>query len=501
MESVTSVSAIVASSTNENNQDDGLHKKRKSDSLDSPNHSMLPLRKRHVWKQVDVVPSSTVQTESNTVSEAQPSIVQKESKLENEKPKEHQKEDVSEEGSPHVNQVIAKLNLKTSQDIAEETAALLVNFATQPKTPEGKTKEKEKRRHKDEDFEEEEEISIDEDEENEEKTMRKRYNVARDRAKRTTAMKSSPREPLYCICRRPDIPGKLMIACDNCDEWFHGECIGISKEQADTITNYVCSECKRKQGIPLTKPSSPDGFRKCGNKVCSNPAKTNSKYCCDGCGIQAAKDLILQKNEKKLEEVLQQKLKSLETTIDSNVQGVDPEDLKKIQELEKQKEFITKEMASIDQKRTELEKAIEEAALFFATSSAEFYEDEKTDRNLDIMDCITCGQSISAKLFAQHVETCLKKVGTNGSSHKPLAKGFQLCGCPCSEFPSGYCLRLRKSCPKHVNWENVRKKALEQEKAAQFQRMESLLEQEKIIKTRISRRNTPQSTVSTITEG
>jgi len=377
METVPSVFATVSSSTNEPKPDDGGQKKRKSDEVDTPAHNMLPLRKRHAWKQVDTNPSKS-EPESNVISsEATPiaplQTINEEIKVEKEKPK----EDLSEEGSPHINQTNSKTatpDLKTSQDIAEETAALLVNFATQPKTPKGKAKEANKRTKKeDADFEEEEEDSFDEEneDEDEEKKMRKRYNVARDRAKRSTTLKASQRdsrrEPLYCICRRPDIPGKFMIACDNCNEWFHGECIGISKEQAENITNYQCTDCRKAKGQPLSKPSSPEGFRKCANKGCSNSAKTNSKYCCDSCGIQAAKELIQQKNEKKQEDLLQQKLKSLETTIDTNVQGVDPEDLKKLQELEKQKEIIQKEMSSIDQKRVELDRAIEQAAVLFAS--------------------------------------------------------------------------------------------------------------------------------------
>lgn len=50
-------------------------------------------------------------------------------------------------------------------------------------------------------------------------------------------------QQLYCICRKPD-NGKVMIACDECDEWFHVECIGISKDKAQTIQKYVCAECR-----------------------------------------------------------------------------------------------------------------------------------------------------------------------------------------------------------------------------------------------------------------
>mmetsp|Transcript_7974 Transcript_7974/g.11791 ORF Transcript_7974/g.11791 Transcript_7974/m.11791 type:complete len:1472 (+) Transcript_7974:701-5116(+) len=45
----------------------------------------------------------------------------------------------------------------------------------------------------------------------------------------------------YCICRRP-YEG-FMIGCDNCDEWFHGPCIGVSEQQAERYDKYMCVRC------------------------------------------------------------------------------------------------------------------------------------------------------------------------------------------------------------------------------------------------------------------
>lgn len=60
----------------------------------------------------------------------------------------------------------------------------------------------------------------------------------------------TPRPPvdndtLYCICRRPyDVP-RFMIACDKCDQWFHGECIEISEKQGEFIDLYFCENCSQ----------------------------------------------------------------------------------------------------------------------------------------------------------------------------------------------------------------------------------------------------------------
>jgi PHD-finger len=45
----------------------------------------------------------------------------------------------------------------------------------------------------------------------------------------------------FCLCRRPYVG--FMIACDTCNEWYHGSCIGISETQADRFDTYTCIRC------------------------------------------------------------------------------------------------------------------------------------------------------------------------------------------------------------------------------------------------------------------
>ncbi|KAJ3325178.1 hypothetical protein HDV06_004968 [Boothiomyces sp. JEL0866] len=45
---------------------------------------------------------------------------------------------------------------------------------------------------------------------------------------------------IYCICRQAD-DGSFMIQCDDCKEWFHGNCVGIQEETAPD--NYSCILC------------------------------------------------------------------------------------------------------------------------------------------------------------------------------------------------------------------------------------------------------------------
>ena len=45
----------------------------------------------------------------------------------------------------------------------------------------------------------------------------------------------------YCICRQAY--HSEMIGCDDCDEWYHLQCIGMSQLQADRTDKYLCIRC------------------------------------------------------------------------------------------------------------------------------------------------------------------------------------------------------------------------------------------------------------------
>ena len=47
---------------------------------------------------------------------------------------------------------------------------------------------------------------------------------------------------VYCFCRRPD-DGRLMVQCNQCDGWFHGECVGVTTQEVADLDQYICSSC------------------------------------------------------------------------------------------------------------------------------------------------------------------------------------------------------------------------------------------------------------------
>ncbi|CAK7903625.1 hypothetical protein CAAN3_06S07624 [[Candida] anglica] len=89
-------------------------------------------------------------------------------------------------------------------------------------------------------------------------------------------------EEVFCICRKPDHGGELMISCDGCDEWFHFKCMNLNAKYSSLISKFFCKFCRWKEtGRTRWK-------RKCRLPSCYQPVRTeiNSKYCSEECGIK-----------------------------------------------------------------------------------------------------------------------------------------------------------------------------------------------------------------------
>lgn len=54
---------------------------------------------------------------------------------------------------------------------------------------------------------------------------------------------------LWCICRQPH-NNRFMICCDKCEDWFHGKCVGITKQMGTEMeqrrAEWICPNCKKK---------------------------------------------------------------------------------------------------------------------------------------------------------------------------------------------------------------------------------------------------------------
>jgi hypothetical protein len=51
----------------------------------------------------------------------------------------------------------------------------------------------------------------------------------------------------YCVCRQ--LYFGFMVGCDNCDEWYHFQCVGLSQAQAEKSDKYICIRCSLKNSM------------------------------------------------------------------------------------------------------------------------------------------------------------------------------------------------------------------------------------------------------------
>lgn len=60
-------------------------------------------------------------------------------------------------------------------------------------------------------------------------------------------------DKLWCFCKKPH-SNRFMICCDTCEEWFHGDCVGISmakgREMEKTGEEWCCNQCKKNAANP-----------------------------------------------------------------------------------------------------------------------------------------------------------------------------------------------------------------------------------------------------------
>lgn len=95
-------------------------------------------------------------------------------------------------------------------------------------------------------------------------------------------------EELFCICRRPDHGGELMIGCDGCEEWFHFTCMKMSQSYQLLIDKFYCKFCQW-QGKGRTRYN-----KVCRLPGCMKPIRSDqrSKYCLEECGLKYMKRFL-----------------------------------------------------------------------------------------------------------------------------------------------------------------------------------------------------------------
>ena len=75
------------------------------------------------------------------------------------------------------------------------------------------------------------------------------------------------RVPVYCLCEMPYNPDLFMVECEGCDEWFHPECLRLTKKEVEKMAHLICPECTKKHLKPKVPAGSPPPAKKARQDV------------------------------------------------------------------------------------------------------------------------------------------------------------------------------------------------------------------------------------------
>jgi DNA primase len=53
----------------------------------------------------------------------------------------------------------------------------------------------------------------------------------------------------HCVSEAMPL-SRFMIGCDKCERWYHGPCVGVGKQAADSLDDYLCPLCTQAAGVP-----------------------------------------------------------------------------------------------------------------------------------------------------------------------------------------------------------------------------------------------------------
>ncbi|KAI7898803.1 uncharacterized protein BX663DRAFT_523535 [Cokeromyces recurvatus] len=257
---------------------------------------------------------------------------------------------------------------------------------------------------------------------------------------------------LYCICRQPYDARRFMIACDRCDDWFHGECMGINEKESEFIDLYFCKACSDVIGKKTSwKP-------KCSNPACYKAARIGSnllgylsKYCSDSCGLQVARARL---------ELVEIKRRQNNTTNSSS------------SPTQKNKSII--ELALAKQRQSYINSMADK-------EDRQRLEEIKQEKRL-IQDSI----SIIQERYQLLEQTLLVVDNNNSDSSSSSICGFDSRLIYDTEENKKVC--QRHACLQHYKWKELFPVKFEQEKQEEYKRLFKLEKEQNQIKSRMKKR-------------
>ncbi|XP_026224167.1 CXXC-type zinc finger protein 1a isoform X1 [Anabas testudineus] len=258
-------------------------------------------------------------------------------------------------------------------------------------------------------------------------------------------------------------------------------------------------------------------LRQCLGPGCVEPARTNSKYCSEDCGMKLAANRIY--------EILPQRIQQWQ----QSPCVAEEMGRRQLERIRREQQAARLRLTMMEKRFHELEGIIANAKLQQVQHHEEVTEGDGDDTDLQIF-CVSCSHPINPKVALRHMERCYAKYESQTSfgsmyptriegatrlfcdvynpqsktyckrlqvlcpehSRDPKVPADEVCGCPLVKDvfePTGeFCRVSKRKCNKHYCWEKLRRAEVDLERVRVWYKLDELFEQERNLRTAMTNR-------------
>uniref|UniRef100_A0A8C9X5M6 CXXC-type zinc finger protein 1 n=1 Tax=Sander lucioperca TaxID=283035 RepID=A0A8C9X5M6_SANLU len=258
-------------------------------------------------------------------------------------------------------------------------------------------------------------------------------------------------------------------------------------------------------------------MRQCLGPGCVQPARTNSKYCSDDCGMKLATNRIY--------EILPQRIQQWQ----QSPCVAEEMGRRQLERIRKEQQAARLRLTLMEKRFHELEGIIANAKQQQVQHHEEVTEGDGDDTDLQIF-CVSCSHPVNPKVALRHMERCYAKYESQTSfgsmyptriegatrlfcdvynpqsktyckrlqvlcpehSRDPKIPADEVCGCPLVKDvfePTGeFCRLSKRKCNKHYCWEKLRRAEVDLERVRVWYKLDELFEQERNLRTAMTNR-------------
>jgi len=248
------------------------------------------------------------------------------------------------------------------------------------------------------------------------------------------------------------------------------------------------TESTSRRYAPLAKEVMSPSDRKCAYQLCNNIAKFGSKYCSEPCSMSVAREVVKKQQEAEIA-----------------TSAADAADMGALEDIARRKAEIDEKLHKLEKEQQELEKAIHSIAKrngikeSFSPPTSPKGVVASPSQGIDsppfqsVSPLISpLSPSILPQGASLPLESEYPESHKGGHANKRKKSGKlqrnNICGCPTTDSPSGFCELLRKNCVKHINWEEMKRATLEHEKTQHKKALTTLASDEMRVRNRMARR-------------